>query len=234
MTDFPIQGFALVPGVLSGGETIALRDALTAALTDANGSGSRHGENVYALRNVLALPVVRAVAKSPAVQGLAEAHIGQGAFAVRAILFDKTPDANWPVPWHQDLSIAVRERQETPGWGPWSEKAGVLHVQPPVALLERMVTLRIHLDDCDADNGPLRVLPGTHVLGRLDAHTIATLAAEREAVICTARAGDTLVMRPLLLHSSGKVTGSTGHRRVLHLEWAAEDLPGILEWQERV
>ena len=131
-------------------------------------------------------------------------------------------------------TAAVRERVETPGWGPWSEKAGVVHVQPPPAVLEGMVTIRIHLDDCGEDNGPLRVLPGTHRTGRFDVRAIADAAAERRAVLCTARAGDCLVMRPLVLHASGKATGAADHRRVLHIEWAADDLPGNLEWRECV
>ncbi len=86
---------------------------------------------------------------------------------VRGLFFDKTPGANWPVAWHQDLTLAVAERREIAGWSNWSVKAGVPHVQPPVDILERMVTLRLQLDDCGADNGPLRVLPGSHCLGRI-------------------------------------------------------------------
>ena len=91
---------------------------------------------------------------------------------VRAILFDKTPSANWKVVWHQDLTIAVRERGVVSGFGPWSEKEGVVHVQPPIELLERMLAVRVHLDDCGADNGPVRVLPASHRVGRLSGEAI--------------------------------------------------------------
>jgi hypothetical protein len=103
-------------------------------------------------------PGVRALATSAPVRTVAEAALGPHCFAVRGILFDKTPDANWKVIWHQDLTVAVRARAAVAGFGPWSEKAGVPHVQPPVDVLEQMVAVRVHLDDCGPDNGPVRVL----------------------------------------------------------------------------
>jgi hypothetical protein len=149
--------------------------------------------------------------------------------AVRAILFDKSPETNWLVAWHQDLTIAVREKRELAGFGPWSVKEGQPHVQPPRQLLKRMLTLRLHLDDADEENGALRVLPGTHKLGKLDAARIQSLRAEIPEHVCTARAGDVLLMRPLLLHASGK-SASQRHRRILHIEFSGFDLPGGLVW----
>ena len=97
--------------------------------------------------------------------------LGPGSFVVRGF-FRQDPEANWPVPWHQDLTIAVKARIEAPGYGPWTVKGGVPHVRPPIAVLKAMLTLRVHLDDCDATQGPLRVLPGSHTRGRLDAGEI--------------------------------------------------------------
>jgi len=149
--------------------------------------------------------------------------------AVLAIFFDKSPDTNWLVTWHQDLTIAVKEKREVEGFGPWSVKDGLPHVQPPAELLERMVTLRLHLDDADAENGALRVLLGTQALGKLDSDRIQSLRIEIPEHLCAAKAGDVLLMRPLLLHASGKST-STRHRRILHIEFADFDLPGGLQW----
>jgi ectoine hydroxylase-related dioxygenase (phytanoyl-CoA dioxygenase family) len=150
---------------------------------------------------------------------------------VRAIYFDKSPAANWSVPWHQDLTVAVRARVDLPGFGPWSTKDGIPHVQPPIDLLERMLTLRIHLDDADRSNGALRVLPGSHRLGRLTADAIEALRIEYPEVLCTAAAGDALLMRPLLLHASRRST-SVRNRRVLHIEYAGFALPSGLRWHE--
>jgi ectoine hydroxylase-related dioxygenase (phytanoyl-CoA dioxygenase family) len=155
--------------------------------------------------------------------------LGLDAFVIRDLFFDKTSEANWKVAWHQDLTIAVRHRIDLPGFGPWSEKDGVPHVRPPVELLERMLTVRLHLDDCGEQNGPLRVLPCSHRHGKLDANAIRAWRAEVPAVVCTIKCGGVVLMRPLLLHASSPARRPE-HRRVIHLEFAAEELPGGLQW----
>jgi ectoine hydroxylase-related dioxygenase (phytanoyl-CoA dioxygenase family) len=227
-SEFARDGYVVVHDVLSP----VLADALLASLPD-TGAVSRRGESVYALRNVLDLPAVRAIARADTVRAVVESVLDPDAFVVRGIFFDKTPEANWPVPWHQDLSVAVQERRDAPGWGPWSEKAGVIHVQPPPEVLERMLTVRLHIDDCLAENGALRVLPGTHRLGRLGTAETMRLRETVPEVVCAAHRGDALLMRPLLLHASSP-SQQPGHRRVLHLEFAADDLPHGLEWAERI
>jgi hypothetical protein len=192
----------------------------------------RRRESVYAIRNLLDIvPEARQVSRNPALLELARSVLGPGARPVRGVLFDKTPDANWKLMWHQDLSVAVRQQLEVPGYGPWSMKGEVVHVQPPVQVLERMLTIRLHLDDCDVDNGPLKVIPGSHRDGRLDAgSTIAWRVAQPE-VVCTVPSGGALLMRPLLLHSSGQAL-SPRHRRVIHLDYAPGRLAEGLEWHE--
>jgi ectoine hydroxylase-related dioxygenase (phytanoyl-CoA dioxygenase family) len=214
------DGFTLHPATLSAGEVAAL-------LGDLEGRG-RLGAGRGGVRDLLNLA---AVADVPAVRALAEEALGPGAFVVRCTLFDKTPDANWKVPWHQDLTIAVKRREEVPGFGPWSVKAGVVHVQPTADVLEAMVSVRLHLDPCPGENGALRVVPRTHREGKL---TEARLAERRRepAVVCALDGGGALRLRPLLLHASSAST-SPAHRRVLHLDFAAQALPGGLQWQLR-
>ena len=183
----------------------------------------------HARRDLLSLPVVREWLASDAVRALIEPHLGPGVFPVRGILFDKTATANWKVAWHQDRSIAVRERCEVAGYGPWSVKDGVPHVQPPVAVLAGMLTLRLHLDDCDLDNGPLRVVPGSHRDGILSDTAIATAVAAGPVVNCCLPAGGVLLMRPLLLHASSAAM-QPRHRRVIHVEFSADQLPEELSW----
>ena len=110
-------------------------------------------------------------------------------------------------------------------------KEGVPHVQPPMKLLEQMLTERLHLDDTDADNGALRVLSGTHRLGRLSAEAIQGCRETHEEILCEAEAGDVLLMRPLLLRASSR-SSSARRRRVLHIEFAGFPLPKPLEWNE--
>jgi ectoine hydroxylase-related dioxygenase (phytanoyl-CoA dioxygenase family) len=229
MSEFSLNcdGFALIDRILSPEWAHALIEAVGSIR---HGPARREREGrIYALRNLLALPAVRNLSESPAIRALVEPVLGPDARIVRGLLFDKMPSANWKVAWHQDRSICVTERIEVPGYGPWSNKAGVVHVQPPVAVLENMLTLRLSLDTCGLDNGPLRVLPGSHAHGILSEQQIAVLRAQRHPVACTLEAGGALLMRPLLLHSSSAAI-TPGHRRVIHLEFAAGDLAGGLRW----
>jgi len=150
--------------------------------------------------------------------------------AVRVLFFDKTPESNWAIPWHQDRTIAVKERVDIEGYGPWTVKDGVVHVEPPVALLEAMVTLRLFVDDCDASNGPLRIAIGSHRHGRLPAANVHALARQSDILVCTGLAGDVLVMKTLAAHSSAAAR-APAHRRVLHVDYSAADLPPPLAWK---
>lgn len=212
----------------------AATDAVTAGLESVQHAGAiRRRGSVHAVRNLLeAVPEVQTLARSEPIPAIVEPVLGPAAFVVRGILFDKTPTANWKVAWHQDLTIAVREPQDAPGFGPWSMKAGIPHVQPPTDVLERMLTVRINLDDCGPENGPLRVIPGSHRGGRLSADDIAHWRETTAAVDCTAARGGVVVMRPLILHASSVATVPK-HRRVIHLEFAAEELPHGLQWHGR-
>jgi hypothetical protein len=148
----------------------------------------------------------------------------------RSILFDKTPEENWPVAWHQDLTIALRSQADVPGYGPWSVKDGAPHVQPPVDLLRNMVTIRIHLDETPAENGALAVVPGSHLHGRIPAQDIASHI--RGPVICECQPGDILLMSPLILHSSKRAVAPR-RRRIIHFEYSRRgDLAENLKWLE--
>ncbi len=155
--------------------------------------------------------------------------MGPAARPVRAVLFDKTADNNWAVTWHQDRTVAVRQRREAPGFGPWSVKAGVVHVEPPFEVLAGMITLRVHLDDCDADNAPLLVAPGSHRLGRVPASDVAEVADRHGTAMCLATAGDIWLYRTAVVHASERAR-QPDRRRVLQVDYADRDLPCGLEW----
>ena len=211
------DGFAIVPQCLS--EQIV--DDLCLQL----------GSTRHAQRNLLTVPAVRNLAGSEPVKQLVAAVFGKLCFAVRGILFNKTPVSNWKVVWHQDRTIAVRERKDVEGFGPWTIKAGVHHVQPPASVIARMLAIRLHLDESHEDNGPLRVIPGSHTDGCLSPNEIVN-RRQRSSVICKVPRGGAILMRPLLVHaSSSSVKPET--RRVIHLEFAADELPGGLEWHDR-
>lgn len=172
---------------------------------------------------------MRDLAGSSPIRMAVKEILGTGARVVRGILFDKTEEANWKVPWHQDVTIAVNQKVDAAGYGPWSVKAGVLHVQPPASVLERMVSVRLHLDDCPEENGALRVIPGSHTSGKLDERLIQDITTRSVAVVCAMQRGGVLMMRPLLLHASS-ASSLPGHRRVLHFDYAASELPAGMDW----
>lgn len=212
------NGFALVPTCLSGEVVEQLC--------------SRLSKTTFAVRNLLAVPIVRELAASAPVLVLAESVLGKSCFAVKGTFFNKTQEANWKVVWHQDLTIVVRERREVPGFGPWTIKAGINHVQPPTEVLGRVLAIRLHLDESGPDNGPLRVVPGSHKQGRLSAEKVAEWQ-KAKSVVCTVPRGGALLMRPLLLHASSACVAPKP-RRVIHLEFAAGPLPGGLEWYDKI
>ena len=212
------HGFAIVRRVIQAEE----QRELLSALGPVAGAGRR---------GLLALSMVAEFARSPRIVDLVRPYLRAEPIPVRAIYFDKSAETNWLVPWHQDLTLALRNRAEVPGFGPWSTKDGIPHVHAPVELLAQMLTVRLHLDDADASNGALRVLPGSHRWGRLSSSRIRELRREQAEVLCAVSAGDSLLMRPLLLHASSRSV-SARHRRVLHLEYAGFTLPDGLDWQE--
>ncbi|QDV36107.1 phytanoyl-CoA dioxygenase family protein [Tautonia plasticadhaerens] len=232
------DGFAVVPGVLDDAEVDALIAAVGRAEFEAtrlaDPASLRRGKSVYGLRDLLGrVPEVRILAASPEIRGLVEPVLGPGAFAVRGLWFDKTAGANWNLPWHRDLTVAARARVDAPGFSCWTAKAGIPHALAPPEVLDAMLTIRLHLDPAGPDNGPLRVLPGSHRLDGRDPGEVAPWRARVRPVECAVDRGGAVLMRPMLLHASNSAR-SPRHRRVVHLEFASAPLPGGVEWYDEV
>ena len=225
-SDVERNGFATVEGVFSN----ATVDHLLTSLEHIGDTRSvRKQGGIFAVRNLLDVsPKVSKLAHLEAVRALVEPILGERFFPVRGILFDKIPDTNWKVPWHQDVTIAVQERVEAEDFGPWSMKADELHVQPPAEVLEHMISVRLHLDNCGEENGALRVTPGPHLYGRVPEEDIPAMR-ERPEVVCAVGIGGALLMHPLLLHASSP-SSSPGHRRVVHLNFTSVQLPNGMKW----
>ncbi|QMV71564.1 phytanoyl-CoA dioxygenase family protein [Comamonas piscis] len=212
------DGFALVSGVLDA-------DGCAAALADLQDqTGSGPGS-----RDLLSLPWCQRLAVQ--LRGCAglSGLIPHGHQAVQCTYFEKSLGTNWLVALHQDLAIPVQARVEHPALRGWSIKEEAQFVQPPPHVLEQLVALRLHLDDCGPDDGPLRVVPGSHAMGVIDSAQAAQIRDDRGEVACPAAQGAALVMRPLLLHASSKARGSS-HRRVLHFLFGPAQLPYGLAW----
>ena len=203
------EGFSTVEAILNHQEITALLKLMPQV---------RAGQ-----RNLLTLAPVLDLARNHKLLTYVRSILGKNAFPFKATFFDKHPAANWLVPWHQDLAIPVQHQRDLPGWGPWSKKAGVLFVQPPTSVLQQILAIRVHLDRCMPNNGALKVLPKTHHLGHLSTGQVAALRQKIPAFTCAIDAGGIILMRPLLLHSSSK-SSIEGHRRVIHFEYAAQQL----------
>ena len=205
------QGFAIICEVLARSDVARLNERLTREALPRSRAGMRH-----ALRH----PDVLAVARHPRLLDIAREILERNPFPFRATLFDKSPASNWLVVWHQDTALPLRERRNIPEWGPWSVKDGVIYAHAPAHALSTVIALRLHLDDSFAENGPLRVLPGTHTMGVLNDDAIHNLSIQIAPVDCLVPQGGVLVMRPLIVHASSKSRSAT-RRGVLHIEYAA-------------
>ncbi|HEY5754509.1 MAG TPA: phytanoyl-CoA dioxygenase family protein [Steroidobacter sp.] len=217
------EGFAVIHGVLERGRTEQLARDIDAQLPDVPSAGFRGLARL--------VPSVAMLTRSSKIRALVESVLGKDARPVRSIYFNKSQETNWQVAWHQDLAIAVRSRVEVDGFVGWSSKDGVPHVQPPAHVLDRMLTVRLHLDPADESNGALWVVPESHRLGRLPASDAAATAERMGKHLCVVNVGDALLFKPLLLHASRKAT-SPQPRRVIHLEFAGIELPAPLQWSE--
>jgi len=220
--DFERDGFSVHEQVLAAELVRPVAAAFDELVVDGAGE-----------RGALAHPAITALCRSASLRRLVEPVLGAAAFAFRATLFDKHAARNWPVAWHQDRTVPVHARVEAEGFRNWSQKHGVWFVEPPLAAHRRHLAVRVDLDGSGRDNGGLRVLPASHCDGVLTPEQIAA-AVERGSQRCPeVVAGGALRMRPLLLHSSRRSLVA-GHRRVVHFEFAALELPGGVRFAARI
>jgi ectoine hydroxylase-related dioxygenase (phytanoyl-CoA dioxygenase family) len=225
---FERSGFTLLHSVFNVDEASCIITGVEAGLASSPEAVRSSQGAVYAARNILDVwPESRSIWLKPALVDFLSGVLGDSFGLVRGLYFDKPPDRTWSLPWHQDLTVAVKQHRSVDGFAKPTTKEGVPHFEASTDLLERMATVRIHLDPVSEDNGPLEVLEGSHLHGKkinLDAGAVRAIHAET---------GDCLVMRPLLVHSSGpSKEGTMMHRRILHLEFAADGRPAEgLEWR---
>ncbi len=216
------QGFALERKFISSEIIQTLIDEITKSNELRTPHGIRNAEKKF--------DCIAKLANSEKIIDQARTILDEEPQLVRAIFFDKNPEKNWIVSWHQDKTVSVNKKHHIDGWSPWSLKDNTHHVQPSESVLNKMVTFRIHLDDSNADNGCLKVIPKSHNYGVLKQADIDNIVKESEFIECEANAGDMLIMRPLILHASSKAK-LPKHRLVIHLEFSGYQLPDGLSWE---
>jgi len=219
-TQVELCGYGIKSGIVSELEIRNLSGELGGAGLVRSRAGVRH---------LMSHPAVLRIAQTDNVFMVVKEILGDRAIPFRATLFDKSPGSNWLVMWHQDTALPLMDKTEAEGWGPWSVKDGVTYAHAPAKALEKVLAVRLHLDNSNSQNGPLRILPGTHKAGVLTDNEIHKLAENGGAVECPVPLSGAILMRPLVIHASSKSV-SDDPRRVLHIEYATEKeiLPGMM------
>ncbi len=222
MSSVPVLTFEQHGAEYFGAAALSLLPELRTALQ--NLPPEKAGVRIYGIKALH--PMLEA---NGPIGALASNLLGPHCRPVRAILFDKNPTTNWSLAWHQDRTICVKHKISAEGYGPWTVKGGMHHVEPPFDLLSQMVTLRIHLDDVPPENAPLLVSPGSHLSGRIKTSDYAEVVRQCGVYACLARAGDVWLYATPILHAS-EAASLKGHRRVLQIDYSAAELGGGLEW----
>ena len=222
------DGYFVMASVFGADAVATLLNRIeTANDVDASSALKSKG-TIFAARNLMdSIPDLVELVDRPALCDVLAGSLGEGFGLVRALYFDKPSDRSWQLPFHKDLTIAVKDNSlPTTAFSKPTHKAGVDHVEASEAILENMLTLRIHLDKVTVSNGPLEVIPGSHRSGKKSE------SLSRDPVKILVDAGDVLAMRPMISHASGH-TDPDGNlrRRILHLEFCGtRSLPDGFEW----
>ena len=215
------NSYEIIDEFLTYKQLHTIKHDIQSACFPAKAGGLRNAEKIFSS--------IQHLAQSDYLHQQAETYLKKPAKLVRAMLFNKTIHNNWLVAWHQDRTVTVSKKFVKNGWGPWSIKDNIIHVQPPLDVLNQMVSIRIFIDDSTVDNGCLKVLPKSHTLGILGHDAIQEYIKNHKPIYCEGKAGSALVMCPHILHSSSKASHPS-QRRILHLEYNSFTLPSGIEW----
>lgn len=223
------KGFSIVDGIYNDIEINSILSCIENA--DQNKTTFRKLADLFAIRQVVKeIPEILPIVFNDNLKNLISNILGNDYFIVKSIYFDKPEKSNWYVAYHQDLTISVDKKAEIENFINWTKKHNQFAVQPPISVLENITTLRIHLDETNSENGALKVIENCHSKGIYRPENI-DWRNEKEAT-CDVLKGGVMLMKPLLLHSSGRTTNNE-KRRVIHIELSNIDLPKELNWAEK-
>lgn len=228
--ELELNGFVIIRDIFTDDETEDITQTINKA--DGNTGTFRKSADLFAIRQFLKeIPQAKKYILNAKLKEVISQLFGENYFAVKSIYFDKPGNSNWFVAYHQDLTISVNQKTESNDYGPWTIKQNQFAVQPPIEILENIYTIRIHLDETDENNGALKVVPNSH-LKKIYRPEMIDWTVETE-VTCNVPKGGIMIMKPLLLHSSGR-TNNNKNRRVVHIEFSDAELPKPLQWSERM
>lgn len=225
------NGYSIIDAVFSSEEVEAIIKEI-----DKKGNSSslvfRKSKDLFAIRQFLKeIPSIKKVVFNNELKAILKSFLGENFFVIKSIYFDKPEESNWFVAYHQDLTISVDKKVELDGFTNWTTKQNQFSVQPKARILEEILTIRIHLDNTDENNGALKVIPKSHKKGieRIDTFNF----HKKEEKICSVKRGGIMIMKPLLFHASNKTTNKA-RRRVIHIEFSNITLPEQLAWSEKI
>lgn len=228
MNLFDVNGFEVINSVYSDSEIEEIKAVINE--NTSNKPTFRKSTDLFAIRQFLKeIPECIPILFNNTLKSLLSSRFGSTYFIVKSIYFDKPAESNWFVAYHQDLTISVDKKLELEGFGPWTTKQDQFAVQPPLKILADNFTIRIHLDEATEKNGALRVIPGSHLKGIIRPDE---LKQKNQEQTCSVEKGGIMLMKPLLLHASGR-TSNNRQRRVVHIEFSRTELPQGLSWSER-
>ncbi len=230
-TEISENGFTTIDNIYSSGEIDQMLSTIQQA-ENRNKETFRKSADLFAIRQFLKeIPGIITLVFNNNLKNIVQQFFGDNYFVVKSIYFDKPATSNWYVSYHQDLTISVDKKVSIEHFGPWTIKQNQFAVQPPIDILENIFTIRIHLDETDENNGALRVIPKSHLKKVYRPETI-DWNIETEKT-CIVKRGGVMIMKPLILHSSGRTTNNK-KRRVIHIEFSNLELPTTLKWAERL
>lgn len=228
ISSFQKNGFAILDRMFSAIEIDSIISCIEKAVAEKKLDES--SQNLFAIRQVITkIPELKPLLFTEKFHELLETIFDEPYFLTKAIYFDKPSESNWFVAYHQDLSISVDRKVDVLNYKNWTFKKGQYGVQPPLEILENIVTIRVHLDKTEKENGALKVVPTSHLKGIYRPETI-DWDTETEH-ICEVKKGGVMLMKPLTLHASERTTNHK-QRRVLHLEFSTKQLAKPLNWLE--
>lgn len=214
------QGYQAINNVFSEKEITLILDYLSVNIED-----KQFGLRAFLLNHPKLIPLIFNENLKRLIHSVSENSV-----AIKSIYFDKPPNANWIVNWHQDLTLNLKSKVEIEGFKKWRNLKDRTVVQAPIPFLEDIFTIRIHLDKCTKENGALRIIKQSHKNGIVEVKHGVTDFLQDE-VICEVEKGGVLLMKPLVLHASRR-TENEKSRRVIHIEFTSNQLPEGLEWNE--
>lgn len=137
-------------------------------------------------------------------QSLASSALSSPCSPTHAILYNRTATHNTAQEWHQDTTVFENGA----------------HVEAEDAnIFQRLLSVRISLDDCTFVDGALKLCPTSHKHGKLTAREVKAFAI-RPFSSPDMQAGDILLMHPLTIHASG-ASQTLKPRRVIHVVYRA-------------